>query len=717
MPDTIVHIGTYLPFKEGISTFTANLLSAQRKIHPHLKYLVAAIDLMDYKSSDYPKEVKWIIRKSVKEDYIAVAEKLNSNKNISCIYLQHEYGIYGGELGEYLLDFLKANKKPIFITLHTVLPEPSEKMFEVTQKIIGYANKVIVMTKLGKKTLQKVYGTPGNKITVIKHGMHPTIFITPAEYKAEMKIRDRFILGTFGFLGTGKGIEYVIRALPKVIEKFPNTEYWLMGKTHPLVLKEYGEQYRESLIKEVKDLGLTSHVKFYNKYLSFPQVLKFLKMVDIYIATSLDPDQAVSGTLSYALGTGRCIVSTAFIQAKEYKKQDFGELVGFRDSEAYSKAIIKLLGDNKRRERIQKGVYQKNRGMLWPNVGNLYMELNHKVERFPQIKIRHLVKMTDDFGFIQFAKKSEPDLEFGYTLDDNARALVFSVLYYERFRKKETLKLIEKYLNFIHFCQSENGEFFNYVSRDRIRLETNPWQSEEDANGRALWALGALRGTISIPLDFKNRAASIWDKWQKAGKVFNHPRAIAFYIKGLAYGNEAEKIAVEAEKLVKYYDENSKGNWKWFLQELTYANGVLPEALFIAYKITGNGKYLAVASATLKFLINHTFRDGLYIPIGQTGWFPRNSERSYFDEQPEDPYSMISLLLAAFKVTGNKKLRRMAKRAMLWFYGNNLLGQSLYDAKSGGCHDGLAAKGLNPNEGAESTISYLLSLQGILQYE
>jgi glycosyltransferase involved in cell wall biosynthesis len=709
MKKIIVHMGTYLPFKDGISTYTNNLLDAQKKIYPNFEYKVIAVDIMGYKSKEYPDEVVWIIRRDLKGDYTKVADEINNNNQIECIYLQHEYGIFGGDWGDFLLDFIKIINKPVFTTFHTVLPEPIEKMKAVTQEIINYSKKIIVMTKQGKETLLNVYKIKAGDIAVIRHGIHPTVFSTPNEYKAEIGIRDRFILGTFGFLGRGKGIEYMIRALPKVIEKFPNTEYWLMGKTHPIVLKNQGEEYRESLLREIRKMNLSKHVKFYNKYLSTAQILRFLKMVDLYIVTALEPTQAVSGTFSYALGSGRPLVSTGFLQAKEYMKHDFGELVDFRDPNAYADAITKLLDDATRRERIQKRAYHKTRGMLWPNVANEYMELNGDVSNAPKIKLNHLINITDDFGIIQFSKDTKPNLDYGYTLDDNARALIFATKYYEQRPLKRILRHVEIYLNFIEFCQKDNGEFNNYVNRDRKITEDKPWENLEDSNARALWSLGTVIGTKSLPIEFRKRAKKLWNKWQNGNFDFHHPRAIAFYIKGLWERNEPIKISEQADYLIKYYEENAKGNWRWFLQELTYANGSLPEALFLAYDDTKDRKYLKVALKTLKFLIDHTFDSGLYIPIGQAGWFKRNKERAYFDQQPEDPYSMISLLVRAFKITKKSKYLILAKRVMLWFYGNNLLGLSLYDQKSGGCHDGLTPQGLNADEGAESTLSYLMS--------
>jgi glycosyltransferase involved in cell wall biosynthesis len=717
MKKTIVHMGTYLPFKDGISTFTNNLLDYQKKLQPHLNYKVVAMDLMGYSKAEYDEDVEWIIKRDEKVDYISVAEELNKRNDISAIYLQHEYGIFGGDWGDYLLDFLEKVEKPVITTLHTVLPEPNEKMYDVTQKIINSSKKIVVMTNQGKETLLGKYNVKPGSIAVIRHGIHPVVYSTPTEHKSAMGIRDRFILGTFGFLGTGKGIEYVIRALPKVVEKYPNTEYWLMGKTHPLVLKHHGESYRESLLEEIKKLGLGKHVKFYNKYLSVSQILKFLKMVDLYIVTALEPTQAVSGTFSYALGSGRALVSTAFLQAKEIMKQDFGELVDFKNPDAYSEAIIKLLSDSARRERIQKRAYNKTRGMLWPNVANSYLELNEELGGFPPIKLNHLYEMTDDFGFFQFAHKTKPDPVYGYTLDDNARSLIFSVNHYKSQKKESVLKLVEIYLNFLAFCQEENGEFVNYINKDHQKSDPNPWEDLEDANARALWAIAVTISAKWLPVGIRQQAKKMWDKWQSGGFKFHHARAKAFYIKGLWHLNDPIRMAEEADGLIKYYEENAKGKWQWFLQELTYANGVLPEALLLAYNDTKDRKYLKVALKTLNFLIDHTFNEGLYLPIGQAGWFVRDKQRSYFDQQPEDPYHMLTLLLTAYDITKKKNYLMLAKRVMLWFYGNNLLGLSLYDPKSGGCKDGLTAQGVNPDQGAESTVSYLLSLQAIKEYE
>jgi len=542
----------------------------------------------------------------------------------------------------------------------------------------------------------------------------------------------KLILSTFGLLNPSKGIEYVIEALPPVVEKFPNARFLVAGVTHPIVLEQEGENYRNFLIKKVYELGLNDYVLFYNTYFDINKLLRFLEATDVYLSPSLNPKQTVSGTLSYALGSGRPVISTAFAQAKEDITDEVGILIDFKNPQAFTKAIIKLLSNDQLRLQIGKNAYFRTRQMVWENVALSYLKyfsqfvpkLTLEQRKLPPIKLTHLAKLTDNFGIIQFAKLTEPDFSSGYTLDDNARALIAAALHYKKFRTHSALKLASIYLNFLYRVTKPDGYFNNYVNSNRaIDEQKNRQENSEDPSARGLYALALVSTTKQIPKRLRHQAHSFLEQSFRKNVAFSSPRAIAFYIKALncllSKWKEPKTLAVlryHCEQLVALYEKSHSPDWEWFEPYLTYSNAILPEALLLGYKITGERRYLEVSEKTFNFLIKHTFpasprgeKDCMYIPIGQSGWFPKEGIRQYFDQQPEDAAATIEVLNTMFQVTNRKHYKKLANIAFNWFLGNNVLGQVVYDRTTGGCYDGVGKKFINLNQGAESTISYLLA--------
>ncbi|MBN1912961.1 MAG: glycosyltransferase, partial [Candidatus Omnitrophica bacterium] len=566
-------------------------------------------------------------------------------------------------------------------------------------------------------------------------------YISSAKHKSNLGFSKKVNLLTFGLLSKGKGIEYVIEALPQIIKSYPDIMYIVLGVTHPNVLKEEGESYRNSLIKKVHELGLSSHVNFYNEYVSLDELLQFLKAADIYISTSLDPNQAVSGTLSYALGCGRPVISTPFAQAKELITEEAGLLVNFRDPDSYTQAITKLLKDHVLREQLGKNAYFRTRNMTWDNVALEYSKLFSKYsaeiagvsehKKIPRVNLNHMFRLTDDFGIIQFAKLSLPDISSGYTLDDNARALIVACLCYEHSGKtlkvpypdkykQDLLKRIEVYLRFIEYVLDENGMFHNYVKSDRkIDFELSEKENLDDANGRAFWALAVSAMTGSLPQGIKDKAFSLLKKIMEKYNMFESPRSAAFYVKGFSLliekmkGVEGQDLAQmlisHCDRLMSLYRGVSSPDWQWFEIYLTYSNAVLPEALILGHKHTGNSEFLDISVKTLDFLIGHTFVNGTYTPIGQDGWHHKTGTRRFFDQQPEDVAAMTSALATAYSITKNAVYKKLMHEAFNWFLGDNSLKQVVYDRATGGCYDGLGERHINLNQGAESTTSYLLA--------
>jgi len=722
----IVCLSTFPPRQCGIATFTADLTNAiDQMFGPSVKSKIVAMNLSEVSHFPYPNKVIFQISQPREEDYVNAANKLNRLEKVKLVNIQHEFGIFGGEYGSHLLLFLKKLHKPVVITLHTVLPAPDEKMLNIVQSIMKYSKGIIVMTHSSKEILIKDYGLDSDRIQIIPHGIHHVPHNISEKAKSALGFSGKQILSTFGLLSPSKGIEYVIEALPKVVKKFPNVVFLVAGVTHPVVLGQEGETYRNFLTKKVHQLGLSNYVYFYNTYFDINKLLQFLEATDVYLSTSLNPNQAVSGTLSYALGSGRPVISTAFAQAKQDITSKVGILIDFKNPQAFTDTIIKLISNNELCLQMGKNAYFRTRHMTWENVAHSYMkyflqfvpELTLGQRKLPSIKLEHLAKLTDNFGIIQFAKLIEPDLSSGYTLDDNARALIVATLHYKKFRTPSALKLVSIYLNFLYRVAKHDGYFDNYVDLDRsIDKQRNIQENSEDSSARALYALALVSTTTQIPKRIRHQAHSLFEQSFQKDITFSSPRAIAFYIKALSCllskWKEPKVLAVlryYCEQLMALYEKSHSPDWEWFEHYLTYSNAILPEALILGYKITGEKRYLEVSEKTLNFLIKHTFKDDIYIPVGQSGWFPKEGTRQYFDQQPEDTAATVEALNVMFQVTSKKHYKELANIAFNWFLGDNVLGQVVYDRTTGGCYDGIGEKFINLNQGAESTISYLFA--------
>ena len=722
----IICLSTFPPRQCGIATFTADLTNAiYQMFGPSVKSKIVAMNLTELSHFPYPDKVILQISQPREEDYVNTANKLNQLKEVKLVSIQHEFGIFGGKYGSHLLPFMKKLQKPIVTTFHAVLPAPDEKMRNIVQSIMKYSKGIIVMTHSSKEILKNDYGLDPDRIQVIPHGIHHVPYRISERAKSALGFSGKLILSTFGFLSPGKGVEYVIEALPKAVEKFPNVRFLIAGVTHPVVLEQEGETYRNFLTKKVHQLGLSNYVSFYNTYFDINKLLQFLEATDVYLSTSLNPNQAVSGTLSYALGSGRPVISTAFAQAKQDITSEVGILVDFKNPQAFTDAIIKLLSNDQLRLQMGKNAYFRTRHMTWANVAHSYLkyfsqfapELTLEQKKLPPIKLEHLAKLTDDFGIIQFAKLTEPDLSSGYTLDDNARALIAAALHYKKFRTHSALKLASIYLNFLYRTAKPDGYFDNYVNSNRaIDKQRSIQENSEDPSARALYALALVSTTKQIPKRIRHRAHSLFEQSFQKNIAFSSPRAIAFYIKALncllSKWKEPKVLAVLrscCEQLMALYEKSHSPDWEWFEPYLTYSNAILPEALILGYKITREKRYLEVSGKTLNFLIKHTFKDGMHIPVGQNGWFIRGGTRQYFDQQPEDVAATVEILNTMFQVTNRKHYKELASIAFNWFLGDNVLGQVVCDRVTGGCHDGVGEKFINLNQGAESTISYLLA--------
>ncbi|HUD44964.1 MAG TPA: glycosyltransferase [Patescibacteria group bacterium] len=723
---TIVFLSTYPPRECGIATFTQDLFNYCKKtLGSSYRCKVAAFNFSHLDTYKYPVEVEWEIDQNSKKDYLRLAKIVNEDTNISGVIIQHEYGIFGGIDGEKILYFMQHCKKPMLVTLHTALPKPRLHMQQVTEKIIDFADNVVVLTKSSKKIIETVYPNSNGKIFIIPHGIHPVMFSSQKEYKAKLELKNRIVLSTFGLLSRGKGIEYALAALPDVIKKYPTVLYLILGETHPVIRRQEGEKYRLELAHLVRILGLEKHVKFYDQYLSLHDLLEFLQATDIYISTSINPNQAVSGTLSYALGAGRAVISTEFAQAKEVITPDMGKLVPIQDSAAITSALLDLLGDEKKLEQMARNAYEKTRPMLWSDVAQKYTNLLTRTI-IPPVNLKHLYSMTDDFGLFQFAAHSIPNKDFGYTLDDNARALIFcSWLLRKKFNKK-VYDLIKIYFAFLKKCQLPNGSFINYIGfSDKLSTCQNNKEDLSDTHARAMWALSEIMNNNILSSETRTEAKRMYllslEKGAKLGHIRSKAIAIKSFILALDRLPEQKTILLGyindyANSLVDILKDNSVKSWIWFEKELNYNNAILSESLLLAGNCLNNSNFKEKGILSLQFLIGKTFSSEMYMPIGHSGWYTNHEKRSQYDQQPEDPASTILALFCAYKNTHNEEYRNLAHKCFSWFLGNNSLNKPLYDEKSGGCFDGLHPDRVNLNQGAESLVSYLISNYTISEF-
>ena len=717
----ICFLSTYPPRECGIATFTQDLADAlNKKFNPVVKSKICALNDSPTSIYNYSGDVAREISASELENYAMLAHEINSEKSIKVVNIQHEFGIFGGFWGDYLIPFLQVIRKPVITTFHSVLPNPEEHLKKVVMFIADKSKKIVVMNESSKEILEKDYRVRPGKIAYIAHGIPAVPFESSRDSKERLGFGDKIVLSTFGLINPDKGIEYALRALPGVIRVFPNILYLIIGATHPVVRKQEGEAYRNFLISEVERLNLQNNVKFYNKYIPLEEIVVFLKATDVYVSPVLGAGQSVSGTLSYALGCGRPVISTPTQYAKHIISEKNGMLVRFRNASDISRSLKKLLGDERLIKQMSEHAYETTRTMTWPNVAEAYhkiysthADLGVEENKLPKIKFDHIFRMTDEIGIHHFAKYTTPQKRFGYSLDDNARALILSAIEYERTASASMLAIMEIYLRFMKFTQRRDGSFANIVSAHKKRDDTR----EEDVQGRAIWALCYIMSREDLPKHIRKGAGNLFAKSQNYLKDLRAPRAVAFVMKGLYHhlkiNNDARRLRNifenDAEYLASCFKSNSSRDWEWFEDSLTYSNSTLSEVLYLAYDITKKKKYLNVAETTLKFLCSITFKKNYYIPIGQNGWYVKNKNRAYFDQQPEDTAAMVLTKIAAYKITKQRHHLNDAFTAMKWFLGKNHLGIMMYDEGSGGCHDGLGKDTINANEGAESSISYLLA--------
>jgi glycosyltransferase involved in cell wall biosynthesis len=723
----ILFITTFPPRECGIATYSQDLIqSLNNKFKNSFNIKICALE-SNAERHHYDEPVKYILNIDEPNAFYNLSEKINANNSIQMVLLQHEFGLFRKNEAN-LIQFLYKIKKSPIIVFHTVLPNPDSSFKVNVQVIAQLAHSIIVMTNSAARILTNDYGVDPEKITVIAHGTHLVPHSDKELLKEEYNLSGKKVLSTFGLLSSGKSIETTLDAMPAIIKENDDVLFLIIGKTHPSVVKEEGERYRTMLEAKIEALQLENHVLFVNSFLPLPQLLDFLQLTDIYLFTSKDPNQAVSGTFSYAISCGCAIISTPIPHACEVLSKGAGIIIDFGNSEQLAKEVNHLLLDKQLRNNISSKGLHKIAPTAWENSaiahallfekrGHKNLKLEYKI---PEINLDHIKKLTTDFGMIQFSIINEPDLESGYTVDDNARAMVAMCEHFELTKDKTDLDYIKIYLNFISSCLQNNGSFLNYVDEDGDFTEQNYETNLEDSNGRAIWALGYLLslGTI-LPTALIEKAKSTLRRATVNIAKIHSTRAMAFVIKGLYYANSKEKLPQNtaiikelADRMIQMYKHESNPNWNWFESYLTYGNSILPEAMLCAYLSTGDTVYKAVAKTSFDFLLSKIFRDKSIKVISNKGWLQKEdsvNKQVIGGEQPIDvAYTILALSKFAIAFEDKEYTRKM-KIAFSWFLGNNHLHQIIYNPCTGGCYDGLEDTYINLNQGAESTVSYLMA--------
>ncbi|TCN54539.1 glycosyltransferase [Flavobacterium circumlabens] len=717
----IVFLSTFPPTQCGIATYTQDTIKGITDVYG--KSVTCEICELVDKPKAKPTQAFTLNTKN-REDYTRVAEEMNADESIKLVHIQHEFGLFSGNYGDHLLDFLNVIKKPVTFTFHTVLPGPNNELRTFVKLLLNYSNSVFVMTNRSEEILINDYDIPKEFITTISHGTHVVVYEAPETAKAKLGFEDRTVLSTFGLLGEGKNIETGLRALGKIVENTPNALYLIIGRTHPNLIIDGVDTYREKLEGIVNELDLHDNVRFINQYLETDQLLEYLQATDIYMFTSKDPNQAVSGTFSYAMSCACPIVASKIPHTKEVLTEDSGILVDIGDENQFAAAAIKLLNDENLREEMGKNAFRKTRASSWENVGithmNTYKKLMDKTYEikysYPSIQLAHVKKMTTELGIIQFSKISVPDISSGYTLDDNARALVAICMHYKLTQDKDDLPYILIYLDFIERCQKPKGNFMNYVDQhNREHIEQNEEVNLEDSNARGIWALGTVVSLGSLlPESITKKAAKCLLNSLKWAESIQSPRSIGFATKGLyLYHSAVPNLYVAAiinklnAKLLSNYEISSTKDWKWFENYMTYGNGILPESMLYAYLVTNKPIYKKVALESLDFLISKTYKGDNFKVISNNGWYHKDSEPHEYGEQPIDVSYMIQTLNSFYSAFKNPEYKQKMKIAFNWFLGKNHLNQIMYNPISGGGYDGLEKENVNLNQGSESTVCYL----------
>ncbi len=737
-PRRVAFVGSSLPRKCGIATFTGDLCDALQVMDPAAEFLQVAVTDAE-PGYPYGQRVHFEVPEKEVAAYRRAADFLNLS-GVEAVSLQHEFGLFGGPAGSHVLAMLRDLRMPLVTTLHTVLSSPDQFQRKVMDELASLSDRLVVMSHRGERYLREIYSVPSEKIDFIPHGIPDVPFVDPNFYKDKFEVEGKMVMLTFGLLSPSKGIATVIEALPAILARNPNVVYLVVGATHPHVLRNDGESYRLEMERLVHDRGVESSVVFHNRFVSFQELVEFLGAADVYITPYINEAQITSGTLAYAVGTGKATISTPYWYAQELLDDGCGVLVPFNDAAALAEKVLQLRDDEPARHAMRKRAYMRGREMIWPEVAKLYtrsfeqalalhkrravpdgvfVTMSKRPRELPPMKLEHLGRLTDDTGILQHAVFAVPDFSKGYTTDDNARALILAVLLEEAEDEVASAArdLASRYMAFLWYAfDHASGRFRNLLSYERAWSDGD---LSDDSHARALWALGTVLGR-STSEGLRGPAGDLFGRALRTALDATSPRAWAFtllaiheYLRRFS-GDRSAQLAREtlADRMLDIYRRASAPEWKWFEEVVSYDNGKLPHALLLCGRwMKDRPEMTDVGLESLDWIVRlHRPGGGHLVPVGSNGFYRRGATRARFDQQPLEAHTMVSACLEAHRLTGDARWRKEAQVAFDWFLGSNDIGQRLYDAQTGGCRDGLHADRLNQNQGAESTLAFLLSL-------
>lgn len=738
----IAYISTYPPRECGLATFNQNLMRAINANFPdrnslaHGGFVVALNDSESLHEYEYPDEVKYVIRQDHQKDYIRAANYINTSDADVCI-MEHEFGIYGGESGIYILPLLNRLEKPLISILHTILKDPSYVQRIIIREIAEQSSKIIVMSQRAVEFLTTIYDIPADKIQIIEHGVPDVEAPLDNPVKALSSFKNHRVLLTFGLLSRNKGLETVVKALPRIVENHPDVMYVILGNTHPGVIKNSGEEYRDHLKTLANQLGVSRNLSFINKFVSEEELVNYLTACEIYVTPYLNEAQITSGTLSYAVGSGAAVVSTPYWHATELLADKRGRLFDFKNSDALADTIIELLDQDRVLQELKDNAYQYGLHLRWPAIGAEFIKVAQEAsvrfdfsdkilknsivdpEILPKFSLTHVLRLTDDTGIVQHAKYGIPNLKEGYCLDDNARALIMALMAYQRNKSREAFELLPVYLSYIHYMQTDDGNFRNFLSFDRRYLDE---VGSEDSFGRTIWALGHLISCAAsnsyreFALEIFHKSVPHFTKMEHLRGMANTIIGISLYLQVFPTDEGMVKILTElTQPLIDAYENTQSADWQWFEEKMTYDNAILPLALLHSCEITGNEDAKRIALNTMAFLDKLTLSNGYLSPVGNDGWYYRGGSFPTFDQQAIETMAMVLMHFQAYQIFRVPQYVEKMFLSYKWFLGENTLRAPLYDHETKGCCDGLLPTGINRNQGAESTLAYLISHLTVLK--
>lgn len=739
---SIAFLGNYLPRKCGIATFTHDLCEAVVREAGDSSdvFAVAMNDVPE--GYAYSPRVRFEIRQNAQQDYLLASEFLNINQ-VSAVCLQHEYGIFGGPFGVHLLNLLRRLRRPLVTTLHTVLREPNTDQQKILEEIGRLSDRVVVMSDKAHDILNDVYNIRPDKVVKIHHGIPDVPFVDPNFHKDQFGVEGKKVMLTFGLLSPGKGLEYAIEALPAIVDRHPEVVYIILGATHPHVKRDHGEEYRNGLKRLADQLGVSNNVMFVNRFVELNELCEYLGAADIYVTPYLNEVQITSGTLAYALGAGKATVSTPYWYAAEMLDEGRGRLVPFMDAAAIAEQVNDLLDRETERHAMRKRAYSFTRQMTWSNVARQYLHLFEEArdswvtrrltvvpegelesqkalasDDLPDIDLRHLRTLTDDTGILQHAVFATPNRRHGYCTDDNTRALIVAAMAWDQTHDETILPLIQTYLSFMAYALDEDtNRFHNFMNYRRAWIDEEGFGSE-DSHGRALWGLG-IAAALCPHESMIGLATQLFMRGLNAVEDFASPRAWAFTIIGIhgylrRFGGDSEARRMRqilSERLADVYQIVNREDWHWYEEYLTYANAKLPHAMLMSGKWVQHNDWIDIGKQSLQWLIDiQTNPEGRISLVGNDGWYHHGGARAQFDQQPIDAHALVDACIEAYRVTREDHWLTQARHAFNWFLGDNDLRSPVYDFTTGGCRDGLQVDRVNANQGAESTLAWLMSL-------